>query len=155
MQRDWPALEAPALHTLRLIAQQSWRHCVTSLRSAHWLASSLKLAAHCPVIGCWPSCCSSLMDYVHFSPPEFNSAWELSKYTATVHACGVPVPANRHHRSNGDCLEGKRENYQVSSVQYCVQQLCTVRCTHIWTDLMPKTHAPFMYVAICWQLLWN
>jgi len=19
-------------------------------------------------------------------------------------------------------------------VQYCVQQLCTVRCTHIWTD---------------------
>ena len=35
------------------------------------------------------------------------------------------------HRSNGDCLEGKRENYQVCYVQYCVQQLCTVRCTHI------------------------
>jgi len=44
------------LHTLRLIAQQPWRHCVTSLRSAHWLASSLKLAARCPVGGCWPSC---------------------------------------------------------------------------------------------------
>jgi len=29
------------------------------------------------------------------------------------------------------CLEGKRENYQVCSVQYCVQQLCTVQCTHI------------------------
>jgi len=29
-------------------------------------------------------------------------------------------------------LRGK--NYQVCSVQYCVQQLCTVRCTHIWTD---------------------
>ena len=29
------------------------------------------------------------------------------------------------------CLEGKGENYQVCSVQYCVQQLCTVRCTHI------------------------
>ena len=28
-------------------------------------------------------------------------------------------------------LEGKRENYQVCSVQYCVQQLCTVQCTHI------------------------
>ena len=28
-------------------------------------------------------------------------------------------------------LEGKVENYQVCSVQYCVQQLCTVRCTHI------------------------
>ena len=25
----------------------------------------------------------------------------------------------------------KGENYQVCSVQYCVQQLCTVRCTHI------------------------
>ena len=45
------------------------------------------------------------------------------------------VPSNRHHRSSGDCLEGKGENYQVCSVQYCVQQLCTVQCTHIWTDL--------------------
>ena len=26
-----------------------------------------------------------------------------------------------HHRSNGDCLESKRENSQVCSVQYCVQ----------------------------------
>jgi len=32
---------------------------------------------------------------------------------------------------DGDHLEGKRENYQVCSVQYCVQQLCTVQCTHI------------------------
>ena len=46
-----------------------------------------------------------------------------------------PLPSNRHHRSNGDCLEGKRENYQVCSIQYCMQQLCTVQCTHIWTDL--------------------
>jgi len=38
---------------------------------------------------------------------------------------------NRYHQSCGDCLEGKRENYQVCSVQYCVQQLCTVQCTHI------------------------
>jgi len=30
--------------------------------------------------------------------------------------------------SNGDCLKGKRENYQVCSVQYCVQQLYTVNC---------------------------
>jgi len=60
-ERDRPPLEAPALHTLRLIARQPWRHCVTSLRSVHWLASSLKLAARCPVSGCWPSfsqqCC--------------------------------------------------------------------------------------------------
>jgi len=26
------------------------------LHSAHWLVSSLKLAARCPVSGCWPSC---------------------------------------------------------------------------------------------------
>jgi len=43
-----PALEAPALHTLRLIARQPWRPCVTGLRSAHWLAISLKLEARCP-----------------------------------------------------------------------------------------------------------
>ena len=41
------------------------------------------------------------------------------------------LPSNRHRPSSGDCLEGKGENYQVCSVQYCVQQLCTVRCTHI------------------------
>jgi len=52
-------------------------------------------------------------------------------YSASVN----PFPSNRHHRSNGDCLEGKRENYQVCSVQYHVQQLCTVQCTHIWTDV--------------------
>ena len=46
-----------------------------------------------------------------------------------------PFPSNRHHRSNDDCLEGKTENYQICSVHYCVQQLYTVNCTHIWTDL--------------------
>ena len=46
----------------------------------------------------------------------------------------TPLPSNRHHQRCGDCLEGKGENYQVCSVQYCVQQLCTVWCTHIWTD---------------------
>ena len=42
-----------------------------------------------------------------------------------------PLPSNRHHRRCGDRLEGKGENYQVCSVQYCVQQLCTMRCTHM------------------------
>ena len=46
-----------------------------------------------------------------------------------------PFPSNRHHQSNDDCLEGKGENYQVCCVQYCVQQLCTVQCIYIWTDL--------------------
>jgi len=34
----------------------------------------------------------------------------------------------------------RTENYQVYSVQYCMQQLCTVQCTHIWTDL----------AVVCW-----
>ena len=48
-----------------------------------------------------------------------------------VETLSPPLPSNRHHRSNGDCLEGKRENYQVCSVQYCAQQLRTVHCIHI------------------------
>ena len=59
----------------------------------------------------------------------------LQEYIQDLGSEGAPLPSSRHHRSNGDCLEGKRENYQVYSVQYCVQQLCTVQCTHIWTDL--------------------
>jgi len=67
-----------------------------------------------------------------------TNAWQWScLFYRIICTCAVyvPLPSNRHHRSNGDCLEGKRENYQVCFVQHCVQQLCTVRCTHIWTDL--------------------
>jgi len=39
------------------LARQPRRHCFTSQRSAHWLASSLKLTARCRVSRCWPSCC--------------------------------------------------------------------------------------------------
>jgi len=42
-----------------------------------------------------------------------------------------PLPSTGHHRSNANCLEGKGENYQVCPVQYCVQQLCTLQCTHM------------------------
>ena len=48
------------------------------LHSAHWLAS-LKLAARCPVIGCWPSCyimklCSRLFVlYCRSSPKDDKS----------------------------------------------------------------------------------
>ena len=47
------------------IARQPWRYCVTSLHSAHWLASGLKLAACCPDSGCWPSC--------HYITVHFNN----------------------------------------------------------------------------------
>ena len=67
---------------------------------------------------------------------------EINRGRHTDHPAGrhsiwtnqYPLPSNRHHRSCGDRLEGKGENYQICSVQYCVQQLCTVHCTHIWTD---------------------
>jgi len=54
-----------------------------------------------------------------------------------------PLPSIRHHRSNGDCLQAKRENYQVCSVKYCVQQLCTVQCTHI------RTHLTVLWTGSC------
>jgi len=63
--------------------------------------------------------------------------WHCSSFlsAAVVRRRVLPLPSNRHHRSNDDCLESKREYYQVCSVQYCAQQLCTVQCRHIWTDL--------------------
>ena len=48
-----------------------------------------------------------------------------------THSQSPRLPSNRHRQSNDDCLEGNRENYQVCSVQFCVQQLCTVQCTHM------------------------
>jgi len=63
----------------------------------------------------------------------------------------IPLPSYGHNWSNDDCLEGKRENYEVCSVQYLVQQLCAVQCTHTqthtWTDL----------TVVCWldlDFLW-
>jgi len=55
-----------------------------------------------------------------------------NKPTCNLFRC-YPLPSNRHYRSNDDCLERKKKNYQICSVQYCVQQLCTVQCTHTWT----------------------
>jgi len=65
----------------------------------------------------------------HFSRWTWVSQFPLRSSSSTCSP--TPLPSDRHHRSNCDCLEGKRENYQVCSVQYCVQQLCTVQ----WTDL--------------------
>ena len=63
-----------------------------------------------------------------------SRTWFLNVNLSLSMCSNAPFPSNRHHRSNDDSLEGKRENYQVCSVQYCVQQLCTVQCTHTWTD---------------------
>ena len=55
--------------------------------------------------------------------------WSHHQVMRLTSAC--PLPSNRHHWRHGDCLEGKREKYQVGSVQYSVRQLCTVHCAHI------------------------
>jgi len=88
----------------------------------------------------------------------------LQRLCSIVFKIVPPFPSNRHHRSNGDCLEGKRENYQVCSVQYCVQQLYTVNCivhTHVngtsssldwvlshWADFAVLRFI-FVYVLFC------
>jgi len=85
--------------------------------------------------------CRDQIHYVYFTmgaPIHQNCPFPWKIWTSNVKrdAFGLShLPSNRHHRSNGNCLKGKGENYQVCSVQYCVQQLCAVKCTHIWTDI--------------------
>jgi len=45
-----------------------------------------------------------------------------------------PLPSNRHHLSSDACLEDKSEDNQNCSVLCCVQQLCTVIRTHVWSS---------------------
>jgi len=92
----------------------------------------------CQVIG-WKQHLGDELFYIYFIS---RGTYEIAVNSCPTHVVqwldhlgAPPFPSNRHHRSNGDCLEGKRQNYQVCSVQYSVQQLCTVNCTHIWTDL--------------------
>ena len=42
-----------------------------------------------------------------------------------------PPPPCSRQRSNDDCLEDKRKDYQNCSVLYCVRQLCTVIHTYM------------------------
>jgi len=67
------------------------------------------------------------------------------QYLLQFQVCGSP--SNRDHWSKGDHLEGKRENYWVCSVQYNVQHLCTVQCTHYWTGL---TIVCWLFLAFLW-----
>jgi len=80
------------------------------------------------------SCTRSVSRSNTWTHPSSTRRQQQHDAVPTSHTA-LTLPSNRHHRSNGDCLEGKRENYQVCSVQYCAQQLYTVQCTHIWTDL--------------------
>jgi len=77
------------------------------------------------VLPLWHSHCKS--SPVHLMNSDSSpGAWQPSHQANRL-------PSNRRYQSNGDCLEGKRENNQACSVQYCVQQLCTVQHTHMNT----------------------
>ena len=110
----------PLLSTFNLNLLQLWR-CPL------WIIPNCLLPAHrLRTLGQYGyRCRCSCGNISHYS------MWALPYLTFGM----GPLPSNRHHRSSGDCLEGKRENYKVCSVQYCVQQLCTVQRTHTWMDL--------------------
>jgi len=114
---------------------------------------------------CLPFSCSSLDNSLHGTPRDSPvtvkayagpmSSSQVCKPSAIIlySACGLtpPLPLNRPHRSNDDCLLGKREDYQVCSVQYYVHQLCTVQCTNISTDLTVVcwSDLAFFVIALC------
>ena len=93
-----------------------------------------------PTVGCKNHNQWDLWGIVSFSALMLLVGWQGSGSVVVSVLGGFPFPQIKRQWSNGDCLERKRENYRVCSVPYCVQQLCTVQCTHIWTDL----------TVVCW-----
>ena len=49
-----------------------------------------------------------------------------------------PLPSSRHHLSNDDCLEDKRENYPNCSVLCCVQ-LCPMMRSRMYEQFLKFT----------------
>jgi len=81
-------------------------------------------------------CCVSLC---HYEPVDLMTV----RYMFTPNHT---LPSNRHHRSNGDCLQGKRGNYQACCLQYCAQQLCTVQC--IFVCVLLCVHCMHVYCVL-------
>jgi len=75
--------------------------------------------------------CTSLKTDNHTSTSSLN----FYRQDALPDTQPTLPPSHRGYQSNDLWLEGKRENYHVCSAQYCVQQLCTVQCAHILTNL--------------------
>jgi len=122
-----------------------WRHLANTIELLHPLAHSSpqskmqmdRFSHFCTAYG------RKCLHFTMGAPIHQNCPfpWKIWTSHVTRDAFGPsPLPSNRHHQSNGDCLEsngGKLSGLfcHRSSVQYCVQQLCTVQCTHIWKDL--------------------
>ena len=115
-------------------------------KTGHWPPQVGKVPPYCYFAKCWPvrfwkihsPSCRLSRKFVTRAiilkiPPRLQCVWSphsLVQYLAHFDS----INTKYHWKKGLACLEGKGENYQVCSVQYCVQQLCTVRCTHIWTD---------------------
>jgi len=66
---------------------------------------------------------------------DVNTWWVVCyQYNKNLLMTSHPL-SSRWYLSNDDCSKDKREDYQNCSVLYCVSQLCTVICTHIWAVL--------------------
>ena len=74
-----------------------------------------------------------------FVPPYRQLKYDYNRM-ATLINVRSPFSQNKHHQSNDDCLE-------VRTVEYCVQQLCTVHCTYLRTDL---TIVCWLDLAVLW-----
>ena len=65
------------------------------VHSAHWLASSLKLVARCPVSGCWPSCFVVDVDTVCLFKARLDKFWMhqdvLYDFTADLTGIGEQI----------------------------------------------------------------
>jgi len=148
------------LHLVKIYIWSSWCHCHPIISCcgkiqnglSFWCWFSQVVLEKRPLNGCSLHLVRKISIFAILRPllnlNQSRFCWFLmllftvelvcSAYLKVVNCCLCvhnPLPSNRHHRNNSDCLEGKRENYQVCSVQYCAQQLCTVQYTHIWTDL--------------------
>jgi len=61
-----------------------------------------------------------------------------SNFISAAHIAVITItaPSNRQRLSSDACLEDKREDNQNCSVLCCVQQLCTMICTHTREQLL-------------------
>ena len=60
------------------------------------------------------------------------TAVTLCSWYYPLSSCNLSPPANRVYLISDACLEGKREDNQNCSVLYCVRQLWTMICIHVW-----------------------
>ena len=68
--------------------------------------------------------------------------------TVSFHKQKFPLPSNRQHLSCGAGLEDRREDNQNCSVLCCVQQLCTMMCTHMWA-VLTFLRVMFRFLFVC------